>query len=47
MLDSGKKFPALRYKKNKYSNSYVVRKLNGRFLRTFNCVDAFSIILLI
>ena len=26
MLNSGKKIRALRYKKNKYSNSHVVRK---------------------
>ena len=26
MLNSGKKFPAMRDKKNKYSNSRVVRK---------------------
>ena len=29
MLDSGKKFRALRDKKNKYSNSCVVRKKNS------------------
>ena len=29
MLNSGKKFRALRYKKNKYSNSRVVRKKNS------------------
>ena len=29
MLDSGKKFRALRDKKNKYSNSRVVRKKNS------------------
>ena len=28
MLNSGKKIPALRDKKNKYSNSCVVRKTN-------------------
>ena len=30
MLNSGKKIPALRDKKNKYSNSYVVRKKNSK-----------------
>jgi hypothetical protein len=29
MLNSGKKIRALRNKKNKYSNSYVVRKKNS------------------
>ena len=29
MLDSGKKIPAMRDKKNKYSNSCVVRKKNS------------------
>ena len=29
MLNSGKKIPALRNKKNKYSNSCVVRKKNS------------------
>ena len=29
MLDSGRKFRALRDKKNKYSNSCVVRKRNS------------------
>ena len=29
MLNSGKKFRALRDKQNKYSNSFVVRKKNS------------------